>query len=129
MSIKYFAKIAIATILLSISVNFAHADSTKVYITVHSLKDGKTLENAEAYYKKLTPVFNRHGLFRLDGYKISAKILGHPEVSPVIMHIWKLNDLAALTKITSDKEYLTQIPLRDTIFNMPKMQGWLGEQQ
>ncbi len=113
--------------LFSSALSLANAsDSKTVYITVHKLHEGKTIKDVEAYYKKLEPIFNRHGLKRFNGYQIASKIAGHADVNPVIMHVWKIENPGVLQKIVADKEYQAQVPERNKIFNMPEMQGWIG---
>ncbi len=98
----------------------------KVFVDVLTLRPGKSLEEAEAYFAKAVPLIERHGLKRLKVYGISEKMRGHDEVNPSIVQVWRVETENPFAGLMADDEYKAVVPLRDSIFDMASLQGWFG---
>ena len=96
------------------------------FVDVLTLKKGRTLEEAEAYFQKAIPVIARHGLKRLEVIAVTTKMRGHDEVNPDIVQIWEVEAENPFAPLGQDPDYHALIPTRDALFDMPKLQGWLG---
>ena len=103
-------------------------DSKKVFVDVLTLKPGKTYEDAEAYFGKAIPLIERHGLKRLQVYGITNKMRGHEAVNPSIVQIWRVDADNPFAGLMADNDYKAVVPLRDSIFDMPNLQGWFGHE-
>lgn len=99
-----------------------------VFVDVLTLKDGKTHEEAQSYFDKAIPMIERHGLKRIKVYGISEKMRGHDEVNPSIVQIWSVEADNPFASLMADDDYQTIVPLRDSIFDMPNLQGWFGQE-
>lgn len=104
------------------------ADGKKVFVDVLTLKPGKTYAEAEAYFGKAIPLIERHGLKRVKSYRISEKMRGHAEVNPSIVQIWRVEADNPFAGLMGDPDYKAVVPLRDSIFDMPNLQGWFGDE-
>jgi len=102
------------------------SDNRKVFLDVLTLKPGKTYDEAESYFSKAIPLIERHGLKRLSAYRISEKMRGHDDVNPSIVQVWRVDGENPFAGLMNDADYQQVVPLRDSIFDMPNLQGWFG---
>lgn len=119
-----FLFIALASLL---SVNVAHAhDSSPAaqngayFIDLLYLQDGKTAQDAKEYFDLVIPVIATHGLERVTPpFIITTKMSG--EIEPQLVNVWSVSDPKnTFTNIFSDDAYLKHVPLRNSIFDMPR---------
>ncbi|PIW27608.1 MAG: hypothetical protein COW30_09950 [Rhodospirillales bacterium CG15_BIG_FIL_POST_REV_8_21_14_020_66_15] len=103
-------------------------DERKVFLDVLTLKPGKTFEEAQAYFAKAIPLIERHGLKRVEVFRISEKMRGHEEVNPSIVQVWRVDAENPFAALMADPAYKEVVPWRDSIFEMPKLQGWFGHE-
>jgi len=101
-------------------------EQQKVFVDVLTLKPGKTLDEAQDYFAQAIPLIERHGLKRIQVYGISDKMRGHDAVNPSIVQIWRVEADNPFAGLMADEAYQRVVPLRDSIFDMPKLQGWFG---
>ncbi len=103
-------------------------DANKVFLDVLTLKEGKTFEEAQAYFDKAIPLIERHGLKRVNVYRVSDKMRGHDDVNPSIVQVWRVEADNPFAGIMADDDYKQIVPLRDSIFDMANLQGWFAQQ-
>ena len=96
------------------------------FIDVLTLKPGRTFDDAEAYFARAMPVIEKHGLTRREVMTVSEKMRGHDDVNPHIVQVWEVRKENPFATLSVDPAYQAMIPTRDSIFEMSKLQGWLG---
>lgn len=96
------------------------------FVDVLTLRQGKTVADAIAYFDKAVPILARHGFRRLKVYEIRNKMRGHEEVNPNIVQIWETRGPESFQTLAADDTYKAIVPLRDSIFDMGRLQGWFG---
>lgn len=102
-------------------------ENKKVFLDVLTLKPGKTFEEAQAYFARAIPLIERHGLKRMEIFKVSQKMRGHEEITPSIVQVWSVEADNPFGGLMEDRDYKEIVPLRDSIFEMAKLQGWFGD--
>jgi len=100
--------------------------SQKVFLDVLTLKAGKTFEDAQEYFALAIPLIERHGLKRVEVFKVSEKMRGHADVNPSIVQVWHVQADNPFAGLMNDPDYKKVVPLRDSVFEMPKLQGWFA---
>ena len=100
--------------------------STNVFVDVLTLRKDKTLAEAEAYFQKAMPVIGRHGIKRVKVIEVKTKMRGHDAVNPSMVLLWQVEAQSGFASLGADPEYQAMVPLRDTIFDIPNLQGWFG---
>lgn len=101
-------------------------EPTRVFVDVLTLRDGKTLAEAEAYFQRAIPIIERHGLRRVKVIEVKNKMRGHDAVNPNIVQLWRVEAENPFASLGADPEYHAIMPLRDSIFAMSNLQGWFG---
>ena len=91
---------------------------TYILVDILPIKDGKTIEDALAYFDKVRPAMGRHGLKRIDQPLQAHKILRGKQNADMV-NLFETDDPEASMKgMGSDPEYQANVPLRDTIFDL-----------
>lgn len=96
------------------------------FIDVLTLREGKKVADALAYFDKAMPILARHGFKRVKCYEIKNKMRGHDEVNPSIVQVWETRGPEGFKALAGDDAYKAIVPLRDSIFDMGRLQGWFG---
>jgi len=99
------------------------------FVDVLTLRDGKTVEDARAYFDRACPVIEKHGVKRINFIAIDGKLRGHEEVNPSIVQTWEFPEDNPFPAIQADPDYQQLIPLRDSVFDMEHLQGWFGTER
>lgn len=89
-----------------------------ILIDILKLKNGRTVEEAIQYFSDLKPVFERHGITRLDQpLKVATIMRG--DLSGELVNLFATDDpQTSMSGMTSDPDYQAKIPLRDEIFDL-----------
>lgn len=91
-----------------------------VLIDILPLKDGATYDEAVAYFTDLKPVFDRHGLKRVDQPLNAVKAL-RGDVPANLVNLFETdNPEASMMGMRDDPEYQAQIEKRDRIFDLER---------
>ncbi|MFS2317688.1 hypothetical protein RMQ97_07090 [Maricaulis sp. D1M11] len=91
-----------------------------VLIDILPLKDGASFEQAVGYFETLKPVFERHGLRRVDQPLQPVKVL-RGEVQADLVNLFETeNPEVSLAGMRDDPDYQAQIELRDTVFDLDR---------
>ncbi len=91
-----------------------------ILVDILPLKPGHDLESAVAYFDDLKPVFERHGLRRLDRPLKASKIL-RGDVAADMVNLFETDDPeASLTGMREDPDYQAKTSLRDAIFDLER---------
>ena len=89
-------------------------------IDILPLKPGKTIDEAIAYFEKLKPVLEKHGLRRLD-QPLQAQKLLRGDLAVDMVNLFEIDDPENTMKgVGADPEYQANMPLRDSLFDLPK---------
>ena len=105
------------------------AGSNNFLLDMLTLQEGKTSADAEAYFAKVGPIIEKHGLKKVDYYTVSAKMRGWEGAEPQIINVWKVKNPEAFKNIFADPEYLQHTGLRDSVFDMTKASIWMMEKK
>lgn len=89
-----------------------------VLVDILPLKPGATVEEAVAYFDGLKPVFERHGLTRLDQPLRAEKALRGSVPANLVNLFQTANPEASLKGMSEDPEYQTQMARRDQLFDL-----------
>ncbi len=89
-----------------------------------TLQPGKTMADAEAYFERIKPIINKHGLYRIKLYSINKKMMGSDALQPQIVNLWRLESKDALAKIFEDPKYQKNVKRRNKTFDMSKLEMW-----
>lgn len=98
------------------------------FVDVLTLREGKTLADAMAYFEQAVPLLARHEFERLKVYEVKSKMRGHDAVNPNIVQIWKTRGPESFRGLAGDNDYKKIVPLRDSIFDMGNLQGWFVDE-
>jgi hypothetical protein len=99
---------------------------TSMFVDVLTLRSGRNVAEAQAYFDRIGPIAARHGLHRVSAIRVDRKTRGLDELSPQIVQLWRVEGDNAFTGLGGDPDYQAIIPARDELFDMPSLQGWLG---
>jgi hypothetical protein len=89
-----------------------------ILVDILPFKDGKTMEDALAYFEKVRPAMERNGLRRIDAPLQAHKVARGAQRADMV-NLFRTEDPEASMKgMSEDAEYQSHIPLRDTIFDL-----------
>ena len=89
-----------------------------VLIDILKLKNGRTVDEAIEYFEGLKPVFEKHGLTRLDRPLRVGNIM-RGDLSAELINLFVTHDpQTSLKGMSSDPAYQAMIPRRDEIFDL-----------
>lgn len=116
----FFLVMATAITSLSLGATSASAKPNAHFVDILYLQEGKTPEDAMAYFKNVEPIIKRHGLRRVSpAFVITKKMSGN--ISPNLVNLWSVSDPQnTFQSIFADQSYLSYIPLRNSIFDMKR---------
>lgn len=87
-------------------------------VDILPLNTGQSVDDAVAYFEGLKPVFERHGLTRVDRPLEVVKTL-RGSASANLINLFQTEDAEASMKgMGADPEYQSHIALRDQIFDL-----------
>ncbi|MBE9554651.1 MAG: hypothetical protein IMF05_14395 [Proteobacteria bacterium] len=116
----FFLAMASAIGSFSLGATSAIASEKAYFVDILYLKEGKTPEDAKAYFDKVLPIIAKHGLLRAaPGFVITKKMSG--DIDPNLVNVWSVSDQEnTFSNIFADPAYLENVPLRDTTFDMSR---------
>lgn len=89
-------------------------------IDILVLKQGKTLQDAKAYFSAVEPIFEKYQLYRTDDV-LDVMQIARGDINAQVINLWETPDpQGAFKGIFSDKSYEKYVSLRDEIFDMKK---------
>lgn len=91
---------------------------THILVDILPLKEGKTVAEALAYFEKVKPAMERHGLTRVDDPLEAHRILRGNQAANLVNLFATDDPEASMKGMASDPEYQANVPLRDTIFDL-----------
>ncbi len=96
----------------------ASASEGAFFVDMLVLKEGKTTTDANAYFDKIEPVVQKHGLRRImPGLNVVKNMKGSFKAD--LVNIWMVtNAKTTFDGIFNDPEYLKHIQQRDSTFDM-----------
>lgn len=98
------------------------------FVDVLTLREGKTFQDALAYFERALPILSRHGFRRLSLIELTDKLRGHQEVNPHLVQVWQTKGRASFQQAAADPDYQALVPTRDATFDMQQLQGWFGSE-
>ncbi len=91
---------------------------TYILFDILPIKDGKTVDDALAYFDKVRPAMERNGLRRVDAPFEAHKILRGTQQANLV-NLFETDDPEASMKgMGGDPDYQAHVDLRDTIFDL-----------
>ncbi len=119
------------SLIMALTAGLAAAQEAKppMMVDVLTMQDGKTYDDALAYFDLVIPIIEGHGLKRVSSMEVVGKMAGHDAVSPQIVQVWEIQAEDAMTAIFSDPEYLQHVPMRDALFRMDLTQLWMTQER
>lgn len=91
---------------------------TYILVDILPFKEGKTIDDALAYFEKVRPAMERHGLTRLDAPLEAHKALRGTQQANLV-NLFETDDPETSMKgMAGDPEYQSHVPLRDSIFDI-----------
>lgn len=99
---------------------------TDVFVDVLTLRPGRSVDEALAYFDKIGTIAARHGLHRVAAIGIDKKMRGHEAINPQMVQLWRVESDNAFAGLGGDPDYKAVIAERDALFDMPNLQGWFG---
>lgn len=91
---------------------------TYILVDILPFKEGKTIDDALAYFDKVRPAMERNGLTRVDAPLEAHKALRGTQQANLVNLFATENPEASMKGMASDPEYQSNIPLRDSIFDL-----------
>lgn len=93
---------------------------SQLLLDILPLKEGRSVDEAHAYFDDLRDVFDRHGLKRADQPLTALKTLRGSAAADVV-NLWETNDAEASMKgMAGDPVYQAQIEKRDALFDLER---------
>ena len=91
-----------------------------VLVDILPLKEGRTIEEAVAYFDELKPVFEKNGIKRLDApLKVAKAMRG--EVPAQLINLFEVeNPEISMKGMSQDPAYQAKIPERDALFDLER---------
>lgn len=90
-------------------------------IDILYFQEGKTIKDAQEYFKRIEPIVKKHGLVRVKPALEITDTLRGMELSPNSINIWELADPEnTLPNIMNDPEYQKHVTRRNSTFDMEK---------
>ncbi len=98
----------------------AGAQENAFFVDILYLQEGKTAQDAKAYFDLILPVVAEHGLELIaPEFQITQTMSG--DISPDLVHVWSVSDAeSTFPAIFSDPAYTTYIDMRDSTFDMKR---------
>ena len=98
----------------------ALASDQNYFFDILYLAEGKTVDDAKAYFTKIEPVVAKHGLVRLsESFQITQKMRG--DIDPNLVNLWTVSDpKATMPGIFKDPAYQQHIEQRNATFDMER---------
>ncbi len=91
---------------------------TYILVDILPIKTGKTVDDALAYFEKVRPAMERHGLKRIEQPLQAHKILRGNQSADLVNLFETQDPETSMKGMSSDPEYQANIALRDTIFDL-----------
>ena len=90
------------------------------FVDILYLQEGKTPEDAKAYFGKVLPIVAGHGLRRITpGFVITKKMSG--DIDPDLVNVWSVSDpQTTFPDIFNDPAYLEHVSFRNATFDMSR---------
>ncbi|MFY0679546.1 MAG: hypothetical protein JXR13_03125 [Thalassovita sp.] len=89
-----------------------------ILVDILPFKDGKTMDDALAYFEKVRPAMERNGLRRVDAALEAHKILRGTQGANMVNLFATDDPETSMKGMASDEEYQSNIALRDSIFDL-----------
>ncbi len=89
-----------------------------ILVDILPLKPGKTVADALAYFEKVRPAMERHGLTRIDQPLQAQKILRGTQAANLVNLFETKDPETSMKGVSTDPEYQKNIPLRDRTFDL-----------
>lgn len=89
-----------------------------ILVDILPIKSGASLDEAVAYFNGLVPVFDRHGLKRVDAPLQAVKAMRGTVPADLVNLFETENPEASLTGMRDDPDYQAQVAERDRIFDL-----------
>lgn len=89
-----------------------------ILVDILPFKDGKTLDDALAYFEKVRPAMERNGLRRVDVPLQANKVARGAQRADLVNLFETDNPEVSMKGMSEDAEYQSHIPLRDAIFDL-----------
>ena len=121
---KLTMNLLIAFLSVVLSFNSIADQSPTTMVEVIELKAGKTSEDVQEYFKRVGSIIARYGAHNLHKISIPANEKNNNES---VVFVWEVEDMSKLKQLFNDEEYSKNIPFRDSIFNLPDRQMFLGK--
>jgi len=99
---------------------------TNIFVDVLTLKSGRQVAEAQAYFDRVAPIAARHGLHRVSAIRVDKKMRGLDNLNPQIVQLWRVEGDNPFADLGNDPDYGALIAARDELFDMPNLQGWFG---
>lgn len=91
---------------------------TYILVDILPFKEGKTMKDALAYFERLRPTMERHGLRRVDAPLQAHKSLRGPQRANLVNLFETEDPETSLQGMAGDPDYQSNIALRDSIFDL-----------
>lgn len=89
-----------------------------ILVDILPFKEGKTIEDALAYFEKVRPAMERNGLQRVDAPLRALKSLRGAQQADLV-NLFETDDPeTSMQGMAGDAEYQSHIALRDSIFEL-----------
>jgi len=108
----------LAVFILPYNTASANGSGSDFFIDLLILQDGKTLSDAESYFKTVVPIASKHGLVRIHSFTVKKTMSG--ETKPQLVNLWTMSGNNVFEGIGSDPEYRKMIPIRNKLFDMKR---------
>lgn len=116
--ISFFRRAAVAACLTATQIAPAFADGAFLILDILPIQEGKTLDQAKAYFGDVEPIFARHGMTRSDAI-LPVVNIARGDIAATVVNLWQTDDpQAAFKGIFKDPDYLVFTDTRDSIFSM-----------
>ena len=111
---------AVTAATISIGTTSVVAGEKAYFVDILYLNDGKTAEDAKAYFSKTVPIVAKHGLKRVTPpFAVTQKMSGN--IEPHLINVWSVSDPKnTFNNIFADKAYLQHVPQRNATFDMAR---------
>jgi len=97
----------------------AQANPPKLmFVDLLYLQPGIDESDVEEYFKRITPIVEKHGLKRVGGFKVTKTMKGN--IEPNFINLWVVSGPHTFDRIFKDKAYLKNVPFRNKIFDMKR---------
>lgn len=91
---------------------------TYILVDILPIKEGKTIDDALAYFETIRPAMERHGLKRLDAPLHAVNVMRGSQRADLINLVETEDPEASMQGISQDPEYQANTATRDAIFDL-----------